>query len=81
MKKRLLLNAFILTVSSLILRTIGISFRVYISNKIGAEGLGLYQLIFSIYTFALTFATSGISLAVTRLVAEEKAIGDRKSVV
>jgi len=75
LKKRLLLNAFILTVSSLILRTIGISFRVYISNKIGAEGLGLYQLIFSIYTFALTFATSGISLAVTRLVAEEKAIG------
>lgn len=75
MKKKLLVNAFILTVSSLILRTIGISYRVYISNKIGAEGLGLYQLIFSIYTFALTFATSGISLAVTRLVAEEKAIG------
>ena len=35
----------------------------------------MYQLIFSIYTFALTFATSGISLAVTRLVAEEMAIG------
>lgn len=75
LKKKLLINAFILTISSLILRTIGISFRVYISNKIGAEGLGLYQLIFSIYTFALTFATSGISLAVTRLVAEEMAIG------
>ena len=38
-----------MTITALILRTIGIFFRIYMSNKIGAEGLGLYQLIFSIY--------------------------------
>jgi len=80
LKKKFLVNAFILTVTSLILSTIGITFRVYVSNKIGPEGLGLYQLIFSVYTFALTFATSGISLAVTRLVAEEKTIGSHSTV-
>lgn len=73
-------NAFILTITSLILRTIGIFFRVYLSNKIGAEGMGLYQLIFSIYVLAATFATSGICTAVTRLIAEEAGRGTRRSV-
>lgn len=78
MKKHTFLkNAFILTATSLLLRTVGMFFRVYMSGKIGAEGMGLYQLIFSIYVLASTFATSGISTAVTRLVAEEAPEGGR----
>ncbi len=73
-------NAFLITATSLLLRTVGIFFRVYLSNKIGAEGMGLYQLIFSIYILATTFATSGISIGVTRLVAEEAGQGTRRSV-
>ena len=73
-------NAAILTVTSLILRTVGIFFRIYMSNKIGAEGMGLYQLIVSIYVLGSTFATSGISTAVTRLVADELARGNATSV-
>lgn len=73
-------NAAILTVSSLILRFAGIIFKVWLAAKIGAEGIGLYQLVFSVYMFAATFATSGISTAVTRLVSEELAIGNKKGV-
>lgn len=73
-------NAAILTATSLILRTVGIFFRVYLSNKIGAEGMGLYQLIFSIYVLGATFATSGISTAVTRLVADELVCGTARSI-
>ena len=73
-------NTVILTVTSLVLRTIGIFFRIYMSNKIGAEGMGLYQLIVSIYVLGSTFATSGISTAVTRLVADELARGAASSV-
>lgn len=73
-------NAMILTVTSLLLRTVGIFFRVYLSNKIGAEGMGLYQLIISIYVLASTFATSGISTGVTRLIAEEAGRGTRRSI-
>jgi len=32
---------------------------------------GIFELIMSIFTFATTFANSGISLAATRIVAEE----------
>ena len=41
----------------------------YISVAVGAEGMGLQGLIATVYSFAVTFATSGVSLSVTRLVA------------
>ncbi len=73
-------NAAILTVSSLILRFAGIIFKVFIAAQIGSEGIGLYQLIFSVYLLASTFAAAGISTAVTRLVAEELALGCKKGI-
>lgn len=78
--KVFLKNAAILTVTSLILRTVGMFFRIFLSGKIGAEGMGLYQLILSIYVLGATFATSGISTAVTRLVADELVCGTARSV-
>ena len=59
-----------MTATSLLLRVIGMFFRVYLAGKIGSEGMGLYQLIFSVYMLAATFATTGICTAVTRLIAE-----------
>lgn len=73
-------NTAILTVTSLILRTVGMFFRIYMSGKIGAEGMGLYQLIFSIYVLGATFASSGICTAVTRLIADELVRGTAESV-
>ena len=79
--KTFIKNAAIMTVTALILRTIGIFFRIYMSNKIGAEGMGLYQLIFSIYVLGSTFATAGISTAVTRMITDELVCGTKKSVL
>ena len=39
-------NAVIMTITAILLRTIGIFFRIYLSGCIGAQGMGLYQLIF-----------------------------------
>ena len=79
MKKTLFIkNALILTASSLILRFVGIIFKVWLAQKIGSEGMGLYQLVFSVYVLASTFAMSGTSTAVTRLVTEELALGSKK---
>ena len=79
-KNTFIKNAFIMTATALLLRTIGIFFRIYMSNKIGAEGMGLYQLIFSIYVLGATFASTGICTAVTRLVTDELVCGSKKSV-
>ena len=57
------------------MKAIGMFFGVYISNKIGTEAVGIYQLIMSVYMFAITLANSGINLATTRIVSEQDAFG------
>ena len=69
--KRFLINGLELALTSVFLRGVGVSFNVYITNTIGAEGIGLFGLIMSVYMLATTIASSGASLAATRLVTEE----------
>lgn len=80
-KRTFIKNAFFLTATSLILRFVGVFFRVWLSGKIGAEGMGLYQMIFSVYVFASAFAASGLMTAVTRQVADRLSLGDKKGAV
>lgn len=68
-------NTVILTGASLALRGIGMVFRVYLAAKIGAQGMGLYQLISTVYNLFLTLATAGVGVAATRMITEELALG------
>lgn len=77
--KKILFHTLILTLTSLIMRTVGVFFHVFISKRIGAGGLGLFQMIMSVYAFALTLAISGIRLTTTKLVAEALAKGQGKT--
>ena len=76
-KKKFLIQGAILTLISIFMRTTNMFFRSYLSGKIGAEGMGLYQLIFSVFILAVTLSTSGISLAVTRIVSSLIATNER----
>ena len=74
-------NAVIMTITSFILRGLGVFLRVYLSNKIGAEGMGLYQIILSVYILASTFATAGVSTAAIQIVNDEMTKGSKQSVL
>ena len=65
-------NAVLLTGATLLLRLIGMVFRIVISNQLGAEGMGLYQIVVSVYMLASTLSSAGLSIAVTRLVSEDQ---------
>ena len=69
--KVLLINGSILTISALFMRFVGLAFNVYLSNRLGAETIGVFTLVMSVYLFFVTIATSGISMAVTCIVPEE----------
>ena len=71
-------NALFLTVTSLILRFVGVVLRIWLSGILGAEGMGLYQLIISVYVLFSAFAAGGLTTAVTRQVADRLSFNDKK---
>ncbi|MGN0536759.1 MAG: oligosaccharide flippase family protein [Acutalibacteraceae bacterium] len=69
-KKRFFFNVIVLSVTSFIAYLISMGFRIYLSDCIGTEGIGLYQLITSIFVFFATITTAGMNLTATRLSTE-----------
>ncbi|MDR1821341.1 MAG: oligosaccharide flippase family protein [Oscillospiraceae bacterium] len=67
--RALLKNTALLTATSLFMRAIGMVFEVWLTRRIGASGIGLFQLVMSVSALAATVAISGIRFAATRLVA------------
>ncbi len=79
-KMRFFRSGILLTLVGLAMRTVSMFFGAFISRTVGAEGTGLFTLVTTVYSFAVTFATSGISLTVTRLVAAALGEGKRGEV-
>lgn len=76
-RENVILGTIILSASSIFVRMIGFVFRIWLAGAMGAEGMGLYTLIMSLYGLCATVATSGISTAVSKLAAEHLAFGHR----
>lgn len=74
-RKVYLQNAMLLTASGLVLRMLGMGFRVVLSAYLGGEGMGLYQLILAVYMVFVSLATAGMNVAATRLAAQSLARG------
>lgn len=72
-------HTVIMTVVNLIMRSAGVSFNAYLTSKIGASGIGLFQLVMSVYSLAVTFSSAGIRLATTRVTVEISALGEKDS--
>ena len=77
-RRKFLIQGAVLTAVSLLLRVTNMGYRSFLSQEMGAAGMGLYQLIFSIFMLTVTLSTSGISLAVTRMVTVAIATGKRQ---
>ena len=70
-KQAFIANVAMMSSAMLVIRIAAMTFNIFISGRIGAEGMGLYHLIYSVYALCVTVSTSGINLAVTRLVSEQ----------
>ena len=64
-------SALLLTGVNLLLRLVSTSFQVHISARLGAEGVGLLQLVMSVGGLAMTAGMAGIRTATMYLTAEE----------
>ena len=80
-KKSLIAGTLVLTVASLITRLLGFGFRIYQSQVMGAEGMGLYQLLFPIYMLLWAASSAGIALAIAKMIAAEVSKGQEGNAV
>ena len=62
-KHPVLTGTAILTCAGILSRLIGFFYRIFLSRTIGAQGLGIYQMIFPVYAFCLSGVTAGIQSA------------------
>ena len=62
--------------TALMIRSIGMVFRIFLADALGTEGMGLYQLVMSIYIVFAAVSSSGISLCTTRLFSDNAANDD-----
>ena len=75
-RRRILTGALILTLAGVATRILGFVYRIYMSNLMGAEGMGLYQLIMPVYALAWSISCAGFNTTVSKLTAQEKAKGE-----
>lgn len=73
-------GALILTVSALISKLVGAIYRIPLTYILGAEGMGMYQLIFPVYALLLTLSSSAVPVAISRLVAEQNGYEEKNKI-
>ncbi len=71
MKKSMLMkHTAIMTAVNLVMRCAAVGFNAYLTAKISSAGMGLFQLVMTVYSLATTFSSAGIKLATTRVAVE-----------
>lgn len=69
LKNPLISGTLLLTVAGVASRIIGFFYKIFLSRVIGAESLGLYQMVFPVLALCLSLTSAGIQTAVSRFVA------------
>lgn len=78
-QKSFVKGAAILAGAGLIVKGIGVFFRVPLTQIIGTEGLGYYQFAYPIYSLFVTVATAGLPAALSKLIAEYAGAEDERA--
>ena len=68
----LIAGTLFLTAVGIMSRILGFFYRIYLSRAIGAEGLGIYQMVFPIYGLCFSLCAGSLQTAISRLAAANR---------
>lgn len=80
-KGKLLKGTAILTIVGVITRLLGFIYKIFLSNVLGTEMLGVYQLIFPVYGVCYNIYATGIQTTISRFVASEQGKKNNKNTI
>lgn len=69
-------GAITLCVFLMVGKVIGAVYRLPLTYILGSEGIGIYQMIFPLYSLLLTISSSAVPQALSKLISEKQAKGD-----
>lgn len=72
-KNPIFTGTLLLTAAGILSRIVGFFYRIFLSRTIGAEGLGIYQLIFPVMGICFSLTSAGIQTSISRYVSMETA--------
>ncbi|MGN1082355.1 MAG: oligosaccharide flippase family protein, partial [Candidatus Avispirillum sp.] len=72
--RKYIFNAVLLAAVTVAMRAIGVSFNAFVTRKAGAGAVGLFTLVGSVYSLAVTLGLSGVNLAAVRLTSRRLAL-------
>lgn len=75
----LLYSTLLLTGVSIVAQLVGFVYRIFLSRMIGAEVMGLYQLLMPLYSVFSALIASGLTVGLSTLTAEYHALGNRRA--
>ena len=76
----ILAGTLLLTATGLFSQVVGFVYRMLLSRMIGAETMGLYQLVMPVYSMLMSVTAVGLTVAVSTLSARYHALGDSGTV-
>lgn len=79
-KRQFLGGAAALTFSTVLVKFIGLAYKIPLMRYLGAEGMGYFNSAYEIYTLFFVIATAGVPVAISIMVSENIALGKMKSV-
>ena len=74
-KKTFIKGAVILGVAGILVKVLGMFFRIPLTKIIGAYGMGYYQKAYPVYSFMLVISSAGLPTAISKMISERRAIG------
>jgi stage V sporulation protein B len=80
-KNPIVTGTIILTCTGIISRIIGFFYRIYLSQHIGEEGMGIYQLLAPVMALSFSLTAAGIQTSISKHVAAYEAKGQHRSSV
>lgn len=73
-QKSFIKGASILAFSTIIAKIIGACYRIPLTNILGAEGMGIYQMVFPVFALLLTVSSGAIPSAIAIIISQKKAL-------
>lgn len=79
-RKRFASGVLLLAVCSMIAKLLGAVYRIPLTNLLGAQGIGQYQLVFPLFAFLLAVVCGAMPIALARTVAAQNALDDNAAI-